>query len=337
MKIKRIIFRYWWFLVLLLVAGYYLASNKVDDLRDNQEKGFSVDKVESIYSIKLIQGENSILVERSKEGWLVNNSFYASNDAVEALLRVVSRIRASSPIPLSVKDSLISQIESNGVNVSISSEDKVLKNYYIHYTSTMNLGSVGMLSEASNAFKLNLPKYEGDITSLLKLNPAYWQTNKFAVPSIGDIQYLEVEFPKEPEKSFRLDFSEETKPRLYAISQGVFANNYNSQKMSSFLNEMSSLTYSDIATGLSQMERKRVLESQPDMIFNFNMTKNRSYKLKVFPVPVDEYVDELGRTIQHDPDRLYVTQSNDTNIYIIKYIDAHSVLRDLSYFKPIFK
>ena len=336
MKIKRLVFRYWWFIVLLLVAGYYLARNKVDDFKENQEKVFSVDRVESIHSVKLIQGDNLILVERTNDGWLINNSFYASIDAVEALLRVVSRIRATSPIPLSVKDSLIPQIESNGIEVSISSQNNVLKNYHIHYTSTMKLGSVGMLSEASNAFKLNLPRYQGDITSLIKLNPAYWKTNKLAVPSIGDIQYLEIDFPKEPEKSFRLDFSEETKPRLYDISQGAIVSNYNSQKMSSFINELSSLTYSDIATGLSKTERKIVLDSQPDTKLTFNMTKNRSYVLKIYPVPVDEYKDELGRTVKQDPDRLYVSQSNDNNIYIIKYIDAHTILRDLSYFEPIF-
>ncbi|MFP4555476.1 MAG: hypothetical protein ACLFNU_01285 [Bacteroidales bacterium] len=334
--IKRFIFRYWWFLVLLTVAGYYFAKNRADEIRKSQDKGFSVSNIERIQSIKLKQNNNSIIVERGDDGWLVNNSFFASNDAVDALLRVITRIRSSSPIPLTVKDSLMRQIQSHGVNVTISSVSRVLKDYHIHYTSTMNLGSVGLLKDADNAYRLNLPSYEGDISSLLKLNPAYWQTNKLAIPSITETKYLEVEVPTNPENSFRLDFSEKSEPRLFAITRGVVTREYDSQKMSSFLDGLSNLTYNDIATDLTEQERKEVLGLQPDFIFNFKLTNNRTYELNVFPVPVDEYVDEFGRTMQHDPDRLYITQSNDNNIYIVKYIDAHSALREISYFKPKF-
>ena len=325
--------KYWWFALLLIVAGYFLVANLVENRQQERETEFAVLDAEKIYRIEILHNNQKVLLQRtSTNSWLLNNNENASADAIGALLRVVTRLQLAGPVPISASDSLVGFIQQHGVEVKISSARKVIKHYWVASTSHTAIPNVAYLSGANNAYRVNLPSYEGKIANLFKTVPEYWIGNKVPMPSAHEISAVQVELPSNVEQSYRIDVISPTQFRLFHIYSGQQINAVNVDEVKELLSNLSQIQYHDIAT-LTNEERAAVIFSEPDFIFTIYTENGNKHELRVYPIPVDEYTDELGRTINVDLDRVYVTISGSKRVFIVKYIDMHSVLKGVASFQ----
>lgn len=335
MNIKILFARYWWFIALLAVAAYFLISNIGAEKAREREMVFSVQSLEDITKIVLSDNNSDLILEQLDGKWVVIGDFVANPDAVDALFRVLTRVQATSPVPMAVNDSIVREVRKEGLLVEVFSKRKRLKSYRVFSTSTFNLNAIGLLMGSKVAYKLHLPNFDGNIVELFKTNPVYWQSNQFAVPSLGAIDAVEVEIPQDLENSFRIDVDKEAF-RLFALYYGVSAKQFDTLRVERYLQSLLNLSYREVVTNLSAQEKAAVIYSEPDFIITINIKDGKKYQLKIFPIPIDEYIDELGRPVRFDLNRLYASQSEDSSIYIVNYIDVHTALRNLSFFNPIF-
>ena len=336
MGVKRLAIRYWWFIVLLIVSGYFLASNYYSGVKAEKETDFAIANLENISKISISKNGASVTISLSDDGWLVNNEFLANNKSVESLFRVVSRLRASSPIPRAFNDSLVAKARSHGTYVQIFSNRRNAKKYHINSTETMSLGAIGVLNGATTGHKIELPNFDGSIEDLFRVDLAYWQSNSLSVPRLSEVFAVQVDIPKDPENSFRLDMRKEG-ISLYSPFLGLPAKEFDRDRVNRFLEGISSMAFNDVLPTLPPEERAKILYQEPDFIFTYYLGKKEQYEVRIIPIPVEEYLDELGRTVNYDLDRMYLTQSNDKTIYIINYIEYHPILRNISHFNPIFR
>jgi hypothetical protein len=274
----------------------------------------------------------SISISWNKDSWFVNNEFIASPDAVDALLRVLMRIQATSPVPSAVNDSLSNAINTNGTHIEVYSNRRVVKNYKILNTSISGLKSVGLIKNAKVAYRLELPNFEGDITSLFKLNAAYWRTNQITLPAFSSINAIEVEIPQDQENSYRIDFLSSNNLRLFALFYGVQVEEFDSNNLQKFIDHFKLITYIEVLTDLSKEGKAAIIFSEPDFIYTIYHTSGQKLQIKVFPIPVEEYLDEFGRPVRFDLNRLYLTLSSENVVYVVSYIDFHPLLRNISHF-----
>jgi hypothetical protein len=337
MNFKKTLSRYWWFIALLLTAGYFFVSNINYDSHREKEHDFSVQETFQVSKIIISDGSKSVSLDLNDGNWFVNDDFVADDDAVEALLRVIKRIQPAAPVPLSVNDSLVEIINEQGLQVELFAKRKLIRSYRVLSTFTLNLNGIGLLRGSKVAYQLELPNYEGDIVELFRADLTYWQSNQLALPALATINAVEVEIPEDQESSFRIDILNDNQLRLFALYYGVNASSFDTSKVEIFLSDLSKVTYNEMVTQFSPQEKKAILHSKPDFIYTLYLKNGEKHQIKVFPIPVDEYIDELGRTVQFDFNRLYLSQSNDEAIYIVNYLDFHKLLRNISYFNPNFK
>jgi hypothetical protein len=334
---RKLLSRYWWFIVLLLISAYFFISNINYDSRRAKEHDFSVQEISQITKIVISDGSKSVSLNLNDGNWFVNDDFVADANAIEALLRVVTRIQPGAPVPLSVNDSLVETINEQGLHVELFAKRKVIKSYKVLSTSTLNLNGVGVLRGSKTAYQLELPNYEGDIVELFITNLNYWQSNQLALPALAAINAVEVEIPEDQENSFRIDILNDDQLRLFALFYGVSASNFDTSKVEGFLTGFSKITYNEVVTDFSPQEKMAILYFEPDFIYTLYLKNGEKHQIKVFPIPVEEYLDELGRPVKFDLNRLYLSQSNDESLYIVNYLDLHKLLRNISYFNPNFK
>ncbi len=321
---------------MLVVAAYFLIANLRSEMARQREMVFSIPSSESITRIKLSDHKFDLNLQFKEGNWIVNGDFIANPEAIDALFRVLTRVQAASPVPMAVNDSLVKEIREEGLLVEVFSKRRRLKSYKLLSTSTYNLNDVAVLRGSKVAYRLHLPNFDGDIAELFKTNPAYWQSNQFAVPSFAAIDAVEVEIPQDLENSFRIDI-EKGGLRLFALFYGVSAIQFDTVRVERYLQSLTNLSYREVVTNFSAQDKAAVLYSEPDFIITVIIKGGKKYQLKVFPIPIDEYIDEFGRPVRFDLNRLYVSQSEDNSLYIVNYIDFHPALRNLSFFNPIFK
>lgn len=333
-SIKRFLARRWWFIVLLIAASSVFFSNLLKDYSENKNSVFAVDNISLIDQIEIKQKQSSISICKTDEYWIVNQDFKANPNAIDALFRVISRINASSPVPLAVNDSLVKIIQDQGLKINILTNNKTIKSYWIYNTSTLNLGSIGLISGSSQAYRLELPAYVGNLADLFRTEVTYWQSSLISIPNRSTVTAIEVEIPGHIENSYRIDINEDKDLRLYSVYEGVFVQDYDSVKLNEFVDGFWGITYKQIESNISNSQKRMVISSQPDFSYTFFINDGSRYTMKIFPIPVEEYTDDLGRTINFDLNRVYVSQSNDTNLYIVNYLDLYQIAKDISQFNP---
>lgn len=332
MNQKKHIVRYICFILLLAIAGYYLFFRYSSGTIKPSWKKFAVADTSLITTIVLSDDSTSITLSRTEKGWLLNNSFSTRTDAVRALLNVAARIDTRSPLPKSVADSLTELTKSKGINVKFMEGNSTIKEYNVYTTKTLGLGTIGKLENAPFGFSLQLLGFKEDIASLFVLDSDYWKSNKLFVADINQILKVDVEIPESPEKSFSVSINEKG-IHLKATYFDKEISPFDTSRVVSFIMGLTNLSYEKILGKSSIEEHAAIVLSQPDQIFTITLANKNRLVLKTYPIPVDEYRDEFGRTVKFDLNRLYISFNNDAIVAIASYIVFDPVLKDITSFR----
>lgn len=330
MKTSKLIEKHWIFLLILVFAALVLVVNTTRSRRKNAETNFAINTENSVTRIVIIDGESSVNLEaNSSGGWLLNDKFQVSDDAINTFFRVASRLQNAGPVSLSVNDSLIDAVQRYGKHIEFFSKRKEILSYWILDTDALNLTTVGYTGRGETVYKLELPNYDGSIASLIKVDESYWGDSQVPVPNFSQIIAVEVDVPHEPEKAFRIDVVGNEKYRVLSLYSGLEVKNADNDKVLNFLNTLTQIPHQGIAE-LTSQQRAQLSSANPDFVFNV-FTSAGPTVLNIFPIPVKEYTDELGSTVNVDLNRVYVEVAAKNQVFLVNYIDLYSLLRGISF------
>lgn len=332
MKVLVVIRKYIWFIVLFAIAIYLFVFHYGSGTNNPSNNKFALSDTSEITSIYIGNDSIEIHLSRTNQGWMLNDNIKAREDAIRALLNVVTKIETGTPIPRMVNDSLCEVLKSKGTKVIFQKGKKMLKSFTLHFSKTLNLGTIGMLSGSELAFTLQIPTFNGDIASLFVLDPDYWKSNRLFIADISQIATIDVEIPDAPEKSFAVIF-DNLGIHLKATYFDRNIEKFDTASLANFVLCLTDLSFENLLSKSSTEERAAIVMSQPIQIFTITLKNNIHLVLKTYPIPVDEYRDEFGRTVKFDLNRLYISFNNDAIIAIANYTAFDPVLKDLSSFR----
>jgi len=333
MKISKFIGKHWLFCLILVIAGSILAVNTIRNRRDNAETNFAINANKAVTRIAITYGEFVVNLKVNSSGhWLLNDKFRVSDDAINTFFRVASRLQNAGPVSLSINDSLVDAAQRNGKHIEFFSKRRKILSYFILDTDAQNLKTIGYKGKGKTVYKLELPNYDGSIASLINVDESYWGGSKVPAPTLLQVQAVEVDVPHEPERAFRIDVVNSNAYRVLNLYSGHEAQNVDNDRVLNFLTTLTQIPHQGVAQ-LSIQQKAQLGSANPDFVFNI-FTSAGCDVLKVFPIPVEAYTDELGRTVNVDLNRVYVKTSADNQVFIVNYINLYSLLRGVSYFTP---
>ncbi|RPH34533.1 MAG: hypothetical protein EHM93_00425 [Bacteroidales bacterium] len=332
MTFTHLIRKYIWLIALLAIASYLYFFRFCSASISPSNKEFAVTDTSSITNITIGNDSTLIKLNRTNKGWILNDNYKTRSEAIKALMNVIVRIDAKSPIPKTVNDSLTSALESNGIKVNIYNGESFLKGYSILATQTYKLGTIGKLNSSEIAFALQLVGFKGDVASLFVLDPDYWKSNRLFIADLSQIARIDVEIPNAPEKSFAVSLDNEG-IHLKATYFDRSIEKFDTTGLARFIFSLTDLSFEKLLSKSSAEERAAIVMSQPEQIFTITLASGIKLVLKTYPIPVDEYRDEFGRTVKFDLNRLYISFNNDAIIAIANYTVFDPVLKDLSSFR----
>jgi len=340
--------------ILFVVVAFLLARNQYSTLKE-KESDFAVRDTASITKIFIAdKKENSVLLERSGSGWLLNGAYNANTKVVDFLLSTMKRIRVKAPVPLAMRNGVISRIASIGTKVEIYQEvyrinlfnkykffkhEKRTKVLYVGDATQDNMGTYMLIEDADNPYIVFIPGFRGFLYTRFSPKPDDWKSHAVFSTKLTDIKSVRLKFNRKPENSFRVDvYDAKGNYTLTRLSDGAVLDSYDTLKLLNFLTSFRDLRYETRMNKLmTPMKIDSIIHSQPlyEMMLvdrNADTTEVLMFKKPSLPDEVASNYDFVDKLVPIDHDRFYALINNGNDFVLMQYYVFDKVLYPLPYY-----
>jgi hypothetical protein len=199
------------YLAILAVLGagvyYLLPGSKNEELPfDPAEAGFTIKDTGSIGKIFLAaQDGESITVERTANGWIVNKQYKALPGMLDLLLNTFVKQQPLYPVTKNAYENALKTMSTHGVKVEVyDREGKKMRVFYVGGTAVNNTGTNMLMEGASTPYVVEAPGFVGYLTPRYSSKMRDWRDRTvFDIPA-EDIQSVSVQYADKPENSFKV-------------------------------------------------------------------------------------------------------------------------------------
>jgi len=288
--------------VVILGAGaYFLMSEEKQGTVSSvvgADREFSVPR-EDVYKVFLgDRNGNRTTLTRTSSGWVYNDEYPARPDAVENLLTAVDKIRmrfkpADAAIP-----NMIDGLATQGIKVEIYGKDnELLKTYYIGGATNDERGTHIILDGAEQPYVAEIPGWEGNLRFRYNLIGDDWRDRTIFRLNPENITSVSVEYPKQQNKSFRIDYDEAPKVEPFYPLTPRIQKPLQPSRVQAYRNNFEKI----IASGFNNLNRERdeITQQIPFAIITVDTKNEDTQSLQLFPIFGKPFVDpKTGTTTQ---------------------------------------
>ena len=169
---------------------------------------FAISEPEQIYRIFLADREgNRTLLEKNQDGsWRYNGQFPVRPNAIENLLDAIRRVKLKYRPSNEAIPGMISSLATEGIKVEIFGKSgQQIKTYYVGGATVDERGTYMIMEGSENPYVAYIPGWEGNLRFRFNLRGDDWKDKALFSGSQDDITALTVSYPKQRNKSFRIE------------------------------------------------------------------------------------------------------------------------------------
>jgi hypothetical protein len=220
------------YVVILAVLGagiYFLLFRSSNEMPYSKEEAdFTVRDTASIGKLFLAAPDGeSVLLERTDSGWIVNKQYKALRSTLDVLLGTMAKQAALYPVPKTAYDNVIKGLSTEGIKVEVYGRDgKKKKVFYVGGSSVNNTGTNMMMEGAKQPYIVQVPGFVGYLTPRYAVQMQYWRDRMvFDIPQ-EEIKSISIKYIDRPLNSFEVikqgtDVTVTADPSLVKGLQGV--------------------------------------------------------------------------------------------------------------------
>lgn len=312
------------FLLILIVALAVLFSRR-DGTLLKKNINFFPENSSEINRIEISKDDETILLERNNNQWMLNGMTTARNDRIQFLLESLERIEIVSPASKLVQDSVIAHLLLYGKYVQLSGPGSTEKHFYVYFDTTGIAGTYMITERSGTPFMVHLKGYSGNnIESIFSLNFKSWRENILFNFTPDEIFEVTVEYPAETEHSFRIFRNE---------SDGIVLSDHISvwPKEKTDVQEIQDYLYFFINVRFEYPDKRipdHVFSAPPFAKLSLITGTDRKINLKAFHLPASN-----GVSGKRDVNRFIALINNGQDTIILNYTDMDPIFRQIEDFQ----
>lgn len=213
-------------LFLILGGGsyYMLTTQDANSTTSNRADGdFAIENVDEIQKIFIADRQNyRVLLERKKGHWLYNKKYRAKHTAMDDLLVTLKNVKMKYTTPRGAEENMRRNLATSGIKVEIyGKNDKMLKTYYVGGATANSLGTYMIMEGATEPYIVHDPMFVGMLRGKYLKQPDDWKDLILFGDAVEDIKSVSVEYPKQRNKSFKIEKINEGKYDVKPFHDGV--------------------------------------------------------------------------------------------------------------------
>lgn len=303
-------------LVLAVVAGVaYFVKDGGNRFSSLSLREFSLEDTAAVTRVFIsdASGEKVNIERNSVTGqWMLNNTYPARKDAINLILKTLTRLRIKGTVAQDAKANVIKQIAGSGKRVEVyTGGDEPEKIYFIgsptpdHYGTYMLLEIPGK-GRSEEPFVMHMEGFSGFLSTRFFTNAAEWRhTGIFNYPSL-DIRRIDVSYPEYPGASFSILYGGGNNLRLSNTSEQQDVAHFDTLLVKDYLLKFKKVHLETFNNHLSVEAQDSLRHTLPAV--RFQVTDNAGQKKAIdlfWKSPVTKTYDDEGNVNPWDGDRMY--------------------------------
>lgn len=285
---------------------------------------FSSKPVNEITRIEITDSKKQLKLEKSDDGWLVNNSLQARKGGINFIVRILTEAKIKSPVSPELFKTEICDKQISPVLVKVFEGRKRLKSFFVYKTNSNIYGNIMKIKGNSSPFIVHVPGYELDIGSVFNVRESYWQPYTIFNQLPSEISSVMLENLLDTAFSFFIS-KEASGYQLSSIDGNAI--NADSSLIIRYISYFTFIPFEKWTFDLPDEDISAVTEQQPVYRITLVLKDGSTIKLSLWQ---KMKIENGVRVI--DTDRLLGTTDPEKGYFIVRYFDIDPVLKKRSYF-----
>lgn len=335
-------------IILAAVAVILVMQNRGGTLRSEVGE-FAIDDTASVTKIYMadMQGNEVLLKEENPGKWSLNDSMKARAEGVELLLSTMQKLAVKAPVSKSSYNTVIKRLAATSVKVEIYQvvprinlfnllklfpHEKRTMVYYVGTPTPDNMGSF-MLKEGSDTpFVVYIPGFKGYVSARFTAFVSDWRDHTIFAKKPAQIRSIQVEFPQEPEESFRIDkYSDQDLSLIQPTTDKVF-DAFDTTRVIDFINAYRNIRFEMSFENITQRHQDSIMSQTPVNIIQLTDNEGITTIVKTYRrANIVQQEDLEGNLLPYDVNRLYAWLEDEKELVIIQYFVFDPITRPLSF------
>lgn len=335
-------------IILAAVAVILVMQNRGGTLRSEVGE-FAIDDTASVTKIYMadMQGNEVLLKEENPGKWSLNDSMKARAEGVELLLSTMQKLAVKAPVSKSSYNTVIKRLAATSVKVEIYQvvprinlfnllklfpHEKRTMVYYVGTPTPDNMGSF-MLKEGSDTpFVVYIPGFKGYVSARFTAFVSDWRDHTIFAKKPAQIRSIQVEFPQEPEESFRIDkYSDQDLSLIQPTTDKVF-DAFDTTRVIDFINAYRNIRFEMSFENITQRHQDSIMSQTPVNIIELTDNEGITTIVKTYRrANIVQQEDLEGNLLPYDVNRLYAWLEDEKELVIIQYFVFDPITRPLSF------
>lgn len=341
-------FKTYRFLIIALVLfslGLLVYLAQLRDRREPVDRLFYVDYDEQVIRVVLndTQG-NEVRLEKTSEGWRLNEQYLVNEPALEDLLATLHHLRVRFPVPGAQQDQVLRDLEQQGILVQVYvsrhlvplpggkglwPRPRLLRSIRVGADAAGGEGTYMMLPQKEQTpFVVHVPGMEAGVREVFMAREALWRDPVLIDLQPRQISRVQIQWIQHPERSFVLRANQQ-QPQILAGPQNVPLNeeHVDYTRLARYLSGFAGLYYERLLV----QEPDTMMFGQPFMELEVVDHQDQATRLSFFrrKAPLDDSL--LAARAEYDPDRFYI-QLEDGQLALAQYFVFNRIMRPVSFF-----
>lgn len=320
------------------VAIYFYKNKSSNTTIDKDASDFPIKDTASIDKLFLADKDGqSVLLERTKEGWMVNKKYHARPDAITFLLYTLRMVEVKSPVSKSGKKNILKIMSSRSTKIEIYSKGEKIKQYYVGHTTQDHLGTYMLLTNLDtdenypDPFITHIPGFDGFLTTRYNTYELDWRDRIIMSYRPPQIKQIKLDLHELPDSSFVLDLISMQRFTL-KTNKGVQIP-FEEDKLKQYIAYFQNINCEVVLEKNDPLVDSLSKSAIPFATLTVYDRNNGQSVCEFFhKQPIKAKNEQYGINYKYDPDKLFVRYNNGKDYGVAQYYVFGKMLQTYNYF-----
>jgi hypothetical protein len=326
-------FLYLFILALLGFAIWYFLLDNKDNPYNLTEAGFTIKDTGSIGKIFLAANDGeSILAERTNDGWMVNKQYKALPSTLNMLLTTLAQQYPLYPITKSAYENAVKNLSTDGVKVEVYDRSgKKMTVFYVGGASVNNSGTNMLMEGARTPYVVQVAGFNGYLTPRFTTKMRDWRDRAIFNLPAEEIKSVSIQYADKPVNSFAVSREGAGIKVNVDPSFSKYAQTLNVNRANLYLTHFTKINAEGYLNGVNQMD-SIIRNSHKHSTIDIEKIDGQKQHIDVYWIDINKRSKNLSVSNpdvpdEYDADRLVAITNNYKDTILIQQI----------VFRPIFR
>lgn len=342
--------------LLVVIAGVLIWNNRYLTTIRGEAADFTVYDTASITKLFFAdKRDHQVLLERTEEGWMVDNHYQASQQLINDMLKTLNRLRIRMPVSLKKSDNVITRMSSNNIKVEVYqivprinlfNKIKLFKHetrtkvFYVGDDTQDNNGSFVLKEGADKAYIVHIHGVRGFISSRFSANPIDWRDHIIFNCKMADIQSVKLEIYNDPANGFVITENGRYQFKMHSLDGKDIE--YDTLRVLNLMSSFNEVRFESFLNDVSAQRRDSIINSPFQQRLTVTTKDGESRTITTFKLlaNADMYDYDLNELdnpeidkIITDPDHQYALLSEGNEFVMIQKFVFGKLLKPAEYYR----